>query len=61
MFEFRKEIADILRKKSRQSDDDYNDGPVIPMKRRKKVAIKLGKTQRKKKKKYSLYEDFEDE
>ena len=55
----RKEIADVIRKRSKESDESESE-PIIPKKKRKKVAIKLRGKQKKKRRKYSLYEDFED-
>ena len=40
--------------------DEFDESPVIPMKKRRKIKIKAGKNKKRRRKNYSIYQDFED-
>ena len=60
----RKKLADVIRKRGiNENDEDseeYDEAPVIPLKKRKNVRIKIGKKRNKRRKNFNLYEEFED-
>ena len=60
--ESRKKIAQIIRKQGgdlSDGSDEFDESPVIPMKKRRKIKIKAGKNKKRRRKNYSIYQDFE--
>ena len=43
-----------------EDSEEYDEAPVIPLKKRKNVRIKIGKKRNKRRKNFNLYEEFED-